>query len=203
MHWMNHINLLPWREAAREAQKQRFLKALLGTFLGALLCVLVVRVGLWVQLDAQAARNARLEAEQTRIEEAVRTLGALREERKALLDRLAVIEGLQRDRPKTALMLDALTRLQVPGAHFQSLGYEEGQLALTGIAEHNEAVSALMRSLKASPWFDAPVLKGLVEAPDFGPRAARFELTLAHVLPPHPWPRPAPPGQPSMPAEAR
>ena len=200
---MNHINLLPWREAAREAQKQRFLKALLLTFLGALLCVVVVRVGLGVQLDAQAARNARLEAEQTRIEEAVRTLAALREERKALLDRLAVIEGLQRDRPKTALMLDALTRLQVPGAHFQSLGYEEGQLALTGIAEHNEAVSALMRSLKASPWFDAPVLKGLVEAPDFGPRAARFELTLAHVLPPHPWPRPAPPGQSSMPAEAR
>ena len=200
---MNHINLLPWREAAREAQKQRFLKALLGTFLGALLCVLAVRVGLGVQLDAQAARNARLEAEQARIEAAVQTLAALREERKALLDRLAVIEGLQRDRPKTALMLDALTRLQVPGAHFQNLTYQEGQLALTGLAEHNEAVSALMRGLKASPWFDAPVLKGLVEAPDFGPRAARFELTLAHVLPPHPWPRPAPPGQALAPAEER
>jgi type IV pilus assembly protein PilN len=200
---MNHINLLPWREAAREAQKQRFLKALLGTFLGALLCVLAARVGLGVQLDAQTARNARLEAEQARIEEAVRTLAVLRDERKALLDRLAVIEGLQRDRPKTALMLDALTRLQVPGAHFQNLTYQEGQLALTGLAEHNEAVSALMRRLKASPWFDAPVLKGLVEAPDFGPRAARFELTLAHVLPPHPWPRPAPPGQALVPAEAR
>lgn len=192
---MNHINLLPWREGAREAQKQRFLKALLGTFLGALFCVLAVRLGYGIQVDAQVARNARLEAELVRIEEAVRTLTSLRDERKALLDRLAVIEGLQRDRPKTALMLDALTRLQVPGAHFQSLTYQEGQLALTGIAEHNEAVSALMRGLKASPWFDAPELKRLVEAPDFGPRAARFELTLAHVLPPHPWPRPVPPGQ--------
>ena len=200
---MNHINLLPWREAAREAQKQRFLRALLLTFLGALLCVLALRVGLGVQLDAQAARNARLEAEQARIEAAVQTLAALREERKALLDRLAVIEGLQRDRPKTALMLDALTRLQVPGAHFQSLTYQEGQLALTGIAEHNEAVSALMRGLKASPWFDAPGLKGLVEAPDFGPRAARFELTLAHVLPPHPWPRSASSGQAVTQVEAR
>jgi type IV pilus assembly protein PilN len=200
---MNHINLLPWREAAREAQKQRFLRALLLTFLGALLCVLALRVGLGVQLDAQATRNARLEAEQARIEAAVQTLAALREERKALLDRLAVIEGLQRDRPKTALMLDALTRLQVPGAHFQSLTYQEGQLALTGIAEHNEAVSALMRGLKASPWFDAPELKGLVEAPDFGPRAARFELTLAHVLPPHPWPRSASSGQAVTQVEAR
>lgn len=200
---MNHINLLPWREAAREAQKQRFLKALLGTFLGTLLCVLAVRLGLGVQLDAQASRNARLEAEQARIEEAMRGLATLRDERKALLDRLAVIEGLQRDRPKTALMLDALARLQVPEAHFQSLSYRDGQLALTGIAQHNEAVSALMRGLKASPWFDAPVLKGLVEAPDFGPRAARFELSLAHVLPPHPWPRPAPQGQGSMQAEAR
>ena len=89
MRTMNRINLLPWREAAREAQKQRFLKALLATFLGALLCVLAGRVGLGVQLDAQAARNARLEAEQVRIQEAVRTLATLREEQKALLDRLA------------------------------------------------------------------------------------------------------------------
>lgn len=121
---MNHINLLPWREAAREAQKRRFRNALLGTFLGALLCVLALRLGHGVQLDAQTARNARLATEQARIEEAVRILGALRAEQATLLDRLAVIEALQRDRPKTPLMLDALARLQVPGAHFQNLIYQ-------------------------------------------------------------------------------
>ena len=200
---MNHINLLPWREAAREAQKQRFRNALLGTFLGALLCVLGLRLGFGVQLDAQAARNARLAAEQARIEEAVRVLAALRGEQITLLDRLAVIEALQRDRSKTPLMLDALARLQVPGAHFQNLIYQGNRLALTGIAERKEAVSALMRRLKASPWFDDLVLKELVEAPDSGPRAARFELTLTHVLPPHPWPRPVSPRQAPTPAEAR
>ena len=41
-----------------------------------------------------------------------------------LLDR-RVIEALQRDRSKT-LMLDALARLQVPGAHFQNLIYRIG-----------------------------------------------------------------------------
>ena len=200
---MNHINLLPWREAAREAQKQSFRNALLGTFLGALLCVLGLRLGFGVQLDAQAARNARLAAEQARIEEAVRILAALRGEQITLLDRLAVIEDLQRDRPKTPLMLDALARLQVPEAHFQNLIYQGNRLALTGIAERKDAVSALMRRLKASPWFDDLVLKELVEAPDSGPRAARFELTLTHVLPPHPWPRPVSLRQAPTPAEAR
>lgn len=200
---MNHINLLPWREAAREAQKQRFGNALVGTFLGALLCVLGLRLGFGVQLDAQAARNACLAAEQARIEEAVRILAALRGEQITLIDRLAVIEDLQRDRPKTPIMLDALARLQVPGAHFQNLIYQGNRLAVTGIAERNEAVSALMRRLKASPWFDDLVLKELVEAPDSGSRAARFELTLTHVLPPNPWPRPVSLRQAPTPAEAR
>ncbi len=198
---MRGINLLPWRAAARARQKRQFLRYLLGAFGGALVLVLLFRVGLMAKIDEQEARLALLEAERVRIETALGALSSLRDERKRLLERLKVIEGLQQDRPKTALMLDALARVQVPGAHFQTLNYANSQLTVTGIAESNEDVSALMRRLKASPWFAAPMLRGLVEAPDFGPRASRFELSFNHLIPPHPWPGPEAGLRPQAPAD--
>lgn len=187
---MRSINLLPWRAAAREEEKRRFFRHLLGAVSAALVLVLVVRFGLGVKLGGQEERLARLEAESERIQTALGALSSLRDERKRLLARLEVIEALQQDRPKAALMLDALARVQVPGAHFEALAYAGSHLTVKGIAENNEDVSELMRRLKASPWFAAPMLRGLVEAPEFGPRASRFDLSFDHLLPAHPWPGP-------------
>ncbi len=187
---MRSINLLPWRAAARAEEKRRFFRHLLSVFGAALALVLVFRVGLMARIDGQEDRLAVLQAEQARLQAALGALSSLRDERKRLLERLEVIESLQQDRPKTALMLDALARVQVPGAHFQALTYAGSHLTVKGIAENNEDISALMRRLKASPWFSAPMLRGLVEAPEFGPRASRFELSFDHLLPAHPWPGP-------------
>ena len=60
---MANINLLPWREEAREKQKRDYIGILAAVFLGSAILVYAALALLEMMTDEQRARNAYLQSE--------------------------------------------------------------------------------------------------------------------------------------------
>lgn len=180
---MPRINLLPWRDEQRELRKKQFMQALALILLGAV--ALLLLGGMWLErgIDHQQARNDLLRQEIRVLDDQIREIRNLQQERRDLLARMQVIQQLQGNRPVSVRIFDELVQTLAEGVFFTSLQLVDEQLAIEGIAESNARISKLMRNLEASDWFGSPNLRGLRETPEYGAQASRFNLTVSRMLP--------------------
>ena len=82
----------------------------------------------------------------------------MKEQTQALLARKQVIENLQRDRGETVYLLSELVRQVPEGVYLKSLKQDGVNVNITGYAQSNARVSALMRNIDSSPWLEKPQL---------------------------------------------
>lgn len=155
---MIRINLLPHREEARKAKKQQFVALVAGMLaLGAL----VVFLGYTIingYIGHQNEANEFLKREIAVLDKQIAEIKRLKEQTQALLARKQIIEDLQRDRGETVYLLTELVRQVPDGVYLKSLKQDGAKVNITGYAQSNARVSALMRNLEASPWFEGPQL---------------------------------------------
>ncbi|MEE4361067.1 MAG: PilN domain-containing protein [Pseudomonadales bacterium] len=180
---MTRINLLPWREELREERKKEFLQ-----YLALVLLVaggLVFVSGTWIsgRIEDQTARNNYLRKEIKVLDERIAEIRDLARQREELLARMQVIQELQGNRPVIVRVFDELVRSLAKGVFYTRLSFRGDLVTVSGVAESNNRVSELMRNVDASQWFTDPNLKGLREAPNYGPQASTFELTFKQTLP--------------------
>ena len=95
---MAKINLLPWREEARELERKTFLGKLLVSALSAFTLVF-----LWVllaqnQLDNQNSRNSYLQSNIAEMDKKVAEISQLKNKKQEMLSRMKVIQDLQGNR---------------------------------------------------------------------------------------------------------
>jgi len=69
-----------------------------------------------------------------------------------------VIEDLQRDRGETVYLLSEMVKQVPEGIYLKSLKQDGLSVNITGYAQSNARVSALMRNLESSPWLESPQL---------------------------------------------
>ena len=155
---MIRINLLPHREEARKAKRQHFY-----LLVGAVVCLagLVVFLGYTIingYIANQASANDFLKAEIAVLDKQLAEIKLLKEKTQALLARKQVIEDLQRDRSETVYLLSELVKQVPEGVYLKSLKQDGAKVNITGYAQSNARVSALMRNLEASPWLENPQL---------------------------------------------
>jgi type IV pilus assembly protein PilN len=155
---MIRINLLPHREEARKAKRQHFY-----LMVGAAVCLagLVVFLGYTIingYIARQDSANAFLKAEIAVLDKQLAEIKLLKEKTQALLARKQVIEDLQRDRSETVYLLSELVKQVPEGVYLKSLKQDGAKVSITGYAQSNARVSALMRNLEASPWLENPQL---------------------------------------------
>lgn len=155
---MIRINLLPHREEARKARKQQFVALAAGVLaLGAL----VVFLGYTIingYISSQNEANEFLKREIAVLDKQIAEIKRLKEQTQALLARKQIIEDLQRDRGETVHLLTELVRQVPDGVYLKSLKQEGNRVNITGFAQSNARVSALMRNIEASPWLESPQL---------------------------------------------
>jgi len=180
---MTRINLLPWREQLREERKKSFLQALVLVLIVAGGVVFIAGTVIDGNIDTQNARNARLQEEIRVLDGRIREIRTLQQQRRDLLARMEVIQNLQGNRPVIVRIFDELVQTLADGVFYNSLRVSGTNVALESVAESNARVSALMRNLDGSDWFENPNLRGLREAPEFGSQASRFTLTVTQTLP--------------------
>ncbi|MBI2315653.1 MAG: PilN domain-containing protein [Betaproteobacteria bacterium] len=155
---MIRINLLPWREARRAAQRKHL--AVLAGMVAALSIGIVVLVHglLATQIAFQDDRNDFLKKENSRLDTEIAEIKKLKDEIAALLARKQVIERLQSDRAQAVYLLDQLVRQVPDGVYLKSIKQVGQKVNVTGYAQSNARVSTLMRNIASSPYLENPDL---------------------------------------------
>lgn len=181
---MARINLLPWREERREVRRKRFLLVLVAAMVGAMGAVLVANRVISDAIDQQVARNDYIGKQVAVVDERISQINDLKARRQQLVERMAVIQGLQGNRQISGRIFDQLARALPDGVYFTEVKMTAKTLSITGAAQSNNRVSELMRNLEASDWFDAPSLTE-VKATAAGQleQANVFQLTVRQTQP--------------------
>lgn len=173
---MIRINLLPVRAAKK---KDLGLKQLV------LLGLLVVGVLLgnyywWSSVDTtlESTKNqvAKLEQDIAQLDRIIGEVNEISKQKKALEEKLAVLEKLRKGRTGPVRMLDELATIMPEKVWLSSFDEKGGSVTIKGGAMTNEDLADLMKALKKSPFFSEPSLKKSVQAGRQG-ATVEFELT--------------------------
>jgi type IV pilus assembly protein PilN len=152
------INLLPWREEHKEREQQLFFTHC-GVAAGLGFCVmLLVHVVLRGSWASQEERNGIVNAAIALLDKKIIAIQALEQDKKQLLDRIAVIQSLQSDRAVVVHILDTVAKTVPEGVQLQDIQKQNEDIVMDGRAASNERVSLFMRQIEGSAWMQDPTL---------------------------------------------
>lgn len=174
---MAHINLLPWREKQRQQHKQQYVTALVGVAL--LMFAIVYGVGVIIDnlISNQNARNQYLEREIAFLDRQIAEIKTIKEDKKAIEQRMALIEQLQTSRNVAPIVLDELAKLVPAGISFRSFSRSGNQIEILGVSESNNRLSDFMRRLEDSDVFNKGELSSIVADTSASDAVSDFKLT--------------------------
>lgn len=177
------INLLPWREELRQEQKKQFgILTVLMMILAAAIFGLI-HLQMVTKIDYQLSRNSFMSGEISKLDEEIAEIRELRKVRRSLVERMEVIQDLQRSRPSIVHLFTEIVKTVPNGVYLKSLTQTGDNLLMNGQAESNARVSTYMRNLDASDWLKAPNLK-VIEIEDIKVnRISTFTLTVKQTSP--------------------
>ena len=180
---MARINLLPWREDARQ-QKQKDFIALIGMFaLAAAIFVGMAHLYNGQLIDAQTVRNNYIQTEIKRLDEKIREIQQLEAQKQRVLDRMRAIEQLQTNRPLIVRFFDELVLSLPEGVSVTNVSQRETNITINGVAQSNARVSSFMRNLESSDWLADPELDIIQAQDESGQRVSRFTLRFKQIIP--------------------
>jgi type IV pilus assembly protein PilN len=162
---MANINLLPWRERLREERKKQFFVQLGVAAVLAALVILILNRLISSSIDNQKAVNAYLREEIAVLDKKIVEIRQLQEQKKTLTARMKVIQELQGNRPVIVRLFDELVRTLPEGVYYNAITRTNDSISIQGVAESNNRISALMRSLDESEWFADPDLRQVSALP--------------------------------------
>lgn len=175
---MPDINLLPWREALREERKRQFTVVVSGVFILGLLIGYAWEVNISGKINSQEARNSVLQTGIDSLDAQVAEIRSLRDRKADMVDRMAVIKGLQTNRPEIVRLFDEFARSLPDGAYIEQMEVSGTSLSIEGKAESNNRVSAFMRQLNNSEKFSEPNLTRVDADPTLGDQGSSFTMII-------------------------
>ena len=156
---MPRINLLPHREAKRKDRKLKFF----GAMGGAVACALLTTGGVYViydgMIDAQDSRNEMLQQQIKILDRQIEEINNLEQTKRQFINRMQIIEKLQRSRPGVVHLFDQIVKTLPDGVYLTGVTQTGEHLKFTGVAQSSTRVSAFMRNIDSSQWMKNPTLE--------------------------------------------
>jgi len=173
------VNLLPWREARRKAQRQHL--GVLGGMVAVLGLLIVGAVHLTIgqQISDQSSRNEFLKRENIRLDKEIEEIRKLKTEIAALLARKQIIERLQADRAQAVYLLQELVQQVPDGVYLKSIKQTGLKINMVGYSQSNARVSTLMRNFAASPYLENPDLVEIKAVTLSNKRVSEFNMNVS------------------------
>ena len=172
---MPRINLLPWRDEERKERKLKFLVALGGAAVAAILTAFVGYLMMDSMVGAQKARNAKLTEQIKVLDLQIEKINSLEAEKSRFISRMEVIEKLQRSRPEIVHVFDEIAKQLPDGVYLTGITQTNGRIKFEGMAQSSTRVSAFMRNIDSSTWLKDPDLE-VVETKKNSTTGASFVL---------------------------
>ncbi|CAB0151446.1 hypothetical protein PSI9734_01833 [Pseudidiomarina piscicola] len=183
---MAHVNLLPWRELARQRAKQKFgIQAFVALLIAALLIFIAYTV-IQDHQQKQRSRNQFLSSQIAVLDAQIVEIQEINKKKDFIVNRMKLIQSLHRDRNTAIQMLNELSKRTPDGVHIVSMEKRGDRLSLRGRSVSNNRVSEFLRAITDSTIFDNPSLREIssdtenVEGPT---RYNAFSLSLTLAKP--------------------
>jgi len=173
------VNLLPWREARRKAQRQHL--GVLGGMVAVLGLLIVGAVHLTIAgyIAVQSDRNEFLKKENVRLDKEIEEIKKLKSEIAALLARKQIIERLQADRAQAVYLLQELVQQVPDGVYLRTIKQTGLKINMMGYSQSNARVSTLMRNFAASPYLENPDLVEIKAVIVNNKRVSEFNMNVS------------------------
>jgi type IV pilus assembly protein PilN len=152
------MNLLPYREARRKENRQRFWAGF-GVALGvAALAVGVGHMAIGGYISNQEARNNFVKSQNTILDERIKEIASLKENIDSLKAQQEIIGKLQSDRAAPTHLLDQMVRIVPTGMFLTNIIQKGSDIQVTGVAQSSDLVSNFMVAVQDSPYLIRPEL---------------------------------------------
>ena len=156
---MSRINLLPWREEARQKKQRDFVTALLS---GLVVTCLLFAFG-YFHIESlkehQQRRNQIIQDEIAIVDRLITEIKDIEQKKDQLLTKIDVIQQLQESRSQIVHLFDELSQRTPEGVYLTKFVQTGKKLVLTGSAKTNARISAYMRGVERSRWLEKPMVK--------------------------------------------
>lgn len=180
---MARINLLPWRARLRKERRRQFFSTAGLSVILVGLVMMAVHLHIAGLIEIQDGRNEFLRKEIAELDKRIKEIREMESIKAKLLARMNVIEQLQSNRPIMVRMMDEMVRVMPEGVQLTKLEHRDGSLTLQGMAQSNARISAYMRNLDGSPWFDDPRLNVIQTRERERSRTSEFILQAKQAVP--------------------
>jgi type IV pilus assembly protein PilN len=182
---MAGLNLLPWRDEAREKSRKKFMMIVVASLAFGVLGVFAWYSWMQSSITYQESRNERLKMETKQLDQTIVEIKKLDATRKALLDRIEIIDKLQATRPGIVHLFDEMVKSLPRGLYLTKLEQNNSNIKLVGKAESNARVSSYMDRLNSSDWLSSSSLNILsVDKKQGDVRLRKFEINVKQLLKP-------------------
>ncbi len=178
---MATINLLPWRELAREENKKKFFVGLIGVGVIALLLMLLVHVVMDYKINSQKQRNNFLRNQVSVLAAKLKLIQGYQKQKESLIMRMNIIQELQANRPLLVHFFDELVDALPQGIYLEKVTRIRTKIILQGFADSNTNVSSLMRHIDVSPWMKKSSLSEIKTGKIKGKDVSEFNVELSLI----------------------
>lgn len=170
------INLLDWRTELNQLRQKQFVAMLVAGAAAAAIGVFAVIYGVNEAIDFQKQRNEFLRGQIAEMEKKIKEIEEIEKVKQNLLARMRVIEELQASRAAMVHFFDEVLNTLPDGVYIRTLKQSGNSVTIEGTAESNGRVSAYMKNIESSKWFNEPKLV-VINTKDVG-RRRQAEFTL-------------------------
>jgi type IV pilus assembly protein PilN len=173
---MARINLLPWREELRKERQQQFF-TMAGLSGGLMLAIIaLVHINFAGVIDNRLDRNKFMQGEIKKLDDRIKEIEELENEKARLLARMNIIQQLQTSRPQVVHVFDALVTTLPEGVYLTGIKNKGTTVELAGFAQSNARVSSYMRNVDTAGWLADPKLSVIETKDKKGQRISEFVL---------------------------
>ena len=180
---MAKLNLLPWRQAQRKQRQKNFIAASCAAVFASLSVVLSIHLVIAQMIEQQNIRNDYLSAQIHIMDDKIKKIDKLNTTRRALIERMNVIQDLQQARPSIVHLFDAIANTTPSNVHLTKLEQLDSIIMLTGMAESNASVSSFMLNIENSAWLAEPTLSVIASQDNSQIRNSEFSMSLLQSKP--------------------
>jgi type IV pilus assembly protein PilN len=160
---MATINLLPWRDIKRQEQQRYFISFLVFIAISGMVLIYLVYVFFDEQFESQQVRNNYLTSQIKTLDIKIKEIASLEKERKELVDRMNVIQSLQKSRPQIVHLFDEIANKIPEGMNLKSIERKGHNVFFEGVAESSPRISNFIRNLSHSKWLKNPDIDDISE----------------------------------------
>jgi type IV pilus assembly protein PilN len=158
---MIQVNLLPWREQARQAKQVFFGLLLIGFFILSLIAILFVHLYFSTVISSQKKNNAYLQSEITNSATSFASLKTEKEKQIKLLEQLHFIINLRTRSYEAVRLLTMLVNATPSTVFLDKILREDNVITLGGKAKSNLEITLFMKNIGKVNGFAQPVLTGI------------------------------------------